>query len=371
MPDDASHEPTIEDYLTEERVFPPPPGFRARAVVADPGVYEEAAALGPEFWAHQAGALDWFRPWDTVLSVGPAVRPLVRRRDPQRLLQLPRPPRGRRPGRQGGLPLGGRAGRHPDHQLRRPAGRGVPVRQRAARPRRGPGRPGGHLHADDPRAGRGHAGLHPDRRRPLGRVRRASPPTPCATGSSTPRPGWWSPPTAGGAGARRSASRATSTSAVSETPCVDHVVVVAPDRRRHGGRPAGHDGRPGPLVARAADGRGPGGRRRAGRHLRAGAHGRRGPALHPLHLGHHGGAQGHHAHHRRLPDPGGLHPPGGLRPAPRRGRLLVRGRHRLGHRPQLHRLRAAGQRRDLGDVRGDARHARAATAGGRSSSATG
>ena len=24
--------------------------------------------LGPEFWAQQAGALDWFRPWDTVLS---------------------------------------------------------------------------------------------------------------------------------------------------------------------------------------------------------------------------------------------------------------------------------------------------------------
>ena len=33
-------------------------------------------------------------------------------------------------------------------------------------------------------------------------------------------------------------------------------------------------------------------------------------------------------------------------------RLLVRRRHRLGHRPQLHRLRAARQRRDLGDVRG-------------------
>ena len=39
-------------------------------------------------------------------------------------------------------------------------------------PRRRPGRPGGHLHADDPRAGRGHAGLHPDRRRALGGVRR-------------------------------------------------------------------------------------------------------------------------------------------------------------------------------------------------------
>ena len=68
MPDQDSSEPTIEDYFTEERVFAPPPGFAGRAVVSDPGVYEEAAALGPEFWARQAGALDWFRPWDTVLQ---------------------------------------------------------------------------------------------------------------------------------------------------------------------------------------------------------------------------------------------------------------------------------------------------------------
>ena len=39
-------------------------------------------------------------------------------------------------------------------------------------PRRGAGRPGGHLHADDPRAAGRHAGLHPHRRGPLGRVRR-------------------------------------------------------------------------------------------------------------------------------------------------------------------------------------------------------
>ena len=42
-----------------------------------------------------------------------------------------------------------------------------------------------------------------------------------------------------------------------------------------------------------------------------------------------------------------------LRPEERR--LLVRGRRRLGHGPLLHRLRAARQRRDLGDVGGRAR----------------
>ncbi len=65
------HEPTIEDYFTEERTFPPPVDFSARAVISDPGVYDEAARLGPEFWATQAGALDWYRPWDTVLTWEP------------------------------------------------------------------------------------------------------------------------------------------------------------------------------------------------------------------------------------------------------------------------------------------------------------
>ncbi len=68
MPDQDSSEATIEDYFSEERVFPPPPLFAEHAVVSDPGVYEEAARLGPEFWARQAGTLDWFRPWDTVLQ---------------------------------------------------------------------------------------------------------------------------------------------------------------------------------------------------------------------------------------------------------------------------------------------------------------
>ena len=44
-----------------------------------------------------------------------------------------------------------------------------------------------------------------------------------------------------------------------------------------------------------------------------------------------------------------------LRPEARGGRLLVRGRRRLGHRPLLHRLRAAAQRRHHGHVRGRAR----------------
>ena len=62
--------------------------------------------------------------------VGPPLRPVVRRRHAQRLVQLPRPPRRRRARGQGGLPLGGGAGRHPDHHLRRaarPRSRGSPT----------------------------------------------------------------------------------------------------------------------------------------------------------------------------------------------------------------------------------------------------
>ena len=38
-------------------------------------------------------------------------------------------------------------------------------------------------------------------------------------------------------------------------------------------------------------------------------HDGRAPALYPVHLRHHGQAQGHPAHHRRLPHPGRLHAP--------------------------------------------------------------
>ena len=70
--------------------------------------------------------------------------------------------------------------------------------------------------------------------------------------------------------------------------------------------------------------------------------------------GHDREAEGDRAHDRRLPrrhrDDALLH----LRRQARLG-LLVRRRHRLGHRPQLHRLRAALQRHDRRDLRGDAR----------------
>jgi acetyl-CoA synthetase len=78
MPDDGPHghaagpagrrDATIEDYFSEDRVFPPSKEFTSQAVVSDPGIYQRAEADWQGFWAEQAGALDWFRPWDTVLE---------------------------------------------------------------------------------------------------------------------------------------------------------------------------------------------------------------------------------------------------------------------------------------------------------------
>ena len=117
-------------------------------------------------------------------------------------------------------------------------------------------------------------------------------------------------------------------------------------RRRGEGRDHGRG--PRPLVARP--------RRRAAARLPAGPARQRAHALPALHLGHDGQAQGHHPHDGRLPARDQLQPRDGLRHQARR-RVLVRGRHRLGDRPQLHRLRAAGQRDDRRHVRGHARHA--------------
>ncbi len=157
---------------------------------------------------------------------------------------------------------------------------------------------------------------------------------------------------------------------VRHTPALDHVVVA---RRISGGRRPGADHGPGrdhwwhDLLSgddgAAGSAVGP---------VRTGAHGRRGPAVSsstprapPRH------PQGDHALDRRLPHPGGLHPPGGLRPPPRTGRLLVCRRHRVGHRSQLHRVRPAGQRRHLRCCTREPPTSPTGTGGGRSSTGTG
>ncbi len=58
---------TIDALLKEDRVFPPPADFVARALVTDRAMWDEAAADRDGFWARQARELvDWITPFTKV-----------------------------------------------------------------------------------------------------------------------------------------------------------------------------------------------------------------------------------------------------------------------------------------------------------------
>jgi acetyl-CoA synthetase len=61
----------LDALLHEDRRFPPPDAFAARAVVSDPGVFERAEADPEAYWAEWAGRLDWFEPWEQILQWTP------------------------------------------------------------------------------------------------------------------------------------------------------------------------------------------------------------------------------------------------------------------------------------------------------------
>ena len=61
----------IADLLQEDRSFPPPDDFRARANVRDAAVYAQADADFEGFWARFASELEWFTPWNRVLEWKP------------------------------------------------------------------------------------------------------------------------------------------------------------------------------------------------------------------------------------------------------------------------------------------------------------
>ena len=61
----------IADLLQEDRSFPPPSEFRAKANVKDEGVYARAEKDPEAFWASFASELEWFTPWTKVLDWKP------------------------------------------------------------------------------------------------------------------------------------------------------------------------------------------------------------------------------------------------------------------------------------------------------------
>ena len=59
----------IEDYLVEDRRFPPPEGFKEQSLAAGTFLYDEAGEDWQGFWAKQAlELLDWDTEWDTILE---------------------------------------------------------------------------------------------------------------------------------------------------------------------------------------------------------------------------------------------------------------------------------------------------------------
>ena len=276
-----------------------PDEFREQAVVSDAAIYEEADADYEGFWAEQAEALDWDEKWDQVLDwsdppfakwfVGGKLNVAyncvdrhVEAGNGDRVAFHWR-------GEEGEERDVTYADLHRDVQKFANALKDLGVEQ---------GRRRRDLPADDPRGRRRDARLRAHRRD--------------RTTSSS------------------AASRAESVKERMEFSEAKALITVDGARRKgktapikeHGRRGAwatssrsrrssssqrtgqrrADEGRPRPLVPRAARGR----RRRVpGRAAR-----RRAPALHPLHVRLDGEAEGHPAHHRRLPDRRRLHAPG-------------------------------------------------------------
>ena len=261
---------------------------------------------------------------------------VVRGRQPQRRLQLHRPAPGdaraadrHHLGRRRSVAIQA-------HHLSGAARRGLQARQYPAQPQRREGRPRHHLHADDPGGGLRHARLRAHRRDPLGGVRRL-------LAGIARRPHRGLRLQGRDHGRRRRARRPQG-------------AAEGQHRRRHRqGRRRRSRHRRAPHRRRRRHGSGA--RRllrqgRRGRHRRmpVRAHERGRPAVHPLHLGLDRQAEGRAAHHRRLSR---LHrDDASIRVRlSRRRHLLVHRRRRLGDRPQLHRVRAARQRRHHAGVR--------------------
>ena len=149
--------------MKEERLFPPPADFAAKARIRSLEQYECCGRRRPatsRAFGELAGELHWFKPYEQGPPVGgcrwpngsSAARPTCRYNCLDVHLGTPRQ-------QQGGLHLGGRTRRHPRVTYQMLHARGVQVRQRAQVAGHRPRRRGGALHADGSRAAHRHAGL--------------------------------------------------------------------------------------------------------------------------------------------------------------------------------------------------------------------
>ena len=348
----------IKSVLVEERSFPPSPEFTAKARLKPADVAalrREAAADHVGFWARQARSeLRWHKPFTVTLddSQAPNYRWFTdgELNVSYNCLDVHLEERGHKTA----VTFVGEPGdvRHVSYRelhadVCRFANALLAQGVKAGRPR-------GHLHAADARSRRRHACLRAHRRHPLRGVRRllgavaARSHRRCRRRHAHHRRRRL---------ARRQDRRAQGSRRQGAVPGLRH----HPQRHRaqaHRPRRA-HEERARPLVARRG--------RRPAAGVRAGLGRRRTSAVPAVHLRLHRQAQGHPARQRRLSTGREAHQQVGVR-SQRRRRVLVHGRHRLGHRPQLRGLRSAGRGRHHRAVRRRADHSRIRDASGRSAS---
>src|SRR2546425_10737353 len=67
----AGRDEPIQALLKEDRKFPPPKAFKARALVKSDAIYREAAKNPVRFWEQRAKELTWFKPWKKALEWKP------------------------------------------------------------------------------------------------------------------------------------------------------------------------------------------------------------------------------------------------------------------------------------------------------------
>ena len=264
---------------------------------------------------------------------------MVRRRPNQRIAELPGSSPRLPSAEQGRDCLGGRTGRPAGADVSDGVAGGKSVRQRVEAPRGQARRPRDDLSAGDPRASDRHAGVRSNRsdsQRDLCRIQRESDSGP--SGGLSQRGDHHR--------GRRISTRQRCSLEEDGGRSGGGPAVRAPCRRLSTDERAGVDEEgPRRLVAR-----GDLGRRRL---LRARADGGHGPALRVVHLRDDRPAQrcppfdGRLSRRRRDDPSADLRREGS-------GPVLVHRGHRLGHRPHVHRLRPARERRDVVPVRGRA-----------------